>query len=203
MSARLSRPAAVWTTWLLLLTAGAAAAQQEATPPGQPDPPDIAAWQRVGAEFGWMDVDGRLGFLGLRFRRDLPPKTADREQTPIAYRWRRWQRGVLAGLPEPGTPYGLDLSFSRVTDADLSELAGLKQLQALNLAGTKITDAGLKQLPSIALRHLDLHSTQVTDAAFKQLARFAQLEALFLHRTAVTGAGIGELARLEGYGAWH
>jgi hypothetical protein len=49
-------------------------------------------------------------------------------------------------LPDPGTPFGLDLSGTRVTDAGLKELAGLKGLQTLHLGGTRVTDAGLREL---------------------------------------------------------
>ena len=40
----------------------------------------------------------------------------------------------------------LDLGRTKVTDAGLKELAGLKSLHALYLDGTQVTDAGLKKL---------------------------------------------------------
>jgi hypothetical protein len=50
-----------------------------------------------------------------------------------------------------------------VTDAGLKYLAGLKQLQTLNLYGTEVTDAGLKELAGLKqLRELDLFLTKVT-----------------------------------------
>ena len=55
------------------------------------------------------------------------------------------------------------LSFTQVTDAGLKDLAGLKQLQTLDLFGTQVTDAGLKHLAGLKrLRTLVLGSTQVT-----------------------------------------
>jgi hypothetical protein len=51
-----------------------------------------------------------------------------------------------------------------VTDALLKHLAGLKQLQTLDLSLTKVTDAGLKHLAGLKqLRLLDLDHTRVTD----------------------------------------
>jgi hypothetical protein len=41
----------------------------------------------------------------------------------------------------------LDLSFRpKLTDAGLSELANLTQLRSLDLTGTKVTDAGINHL---------------------------------------------------------
>ena len=38
------------------------------------------------------------------------------------------------------------LDSTKVTDARLKELAGLKTLQTLDLADTEVTDAGLKEI---------------------------------------------------------
>jgi hypothetical protein len=63
-----------------------------------------------------------------------------------ALRFSRWRAGVLAALPAPAGAFGLGLVGTRVTDAGLKELARLKRLQALDLGRTKVTDAGLKEL---------------------------------------------------------
>ena len=48
-----------------------------------------------------------------------------------------------------------------MTDAGLKELAGLKNLQSLNLDDTKVTDAGLKELAGLkSLQSLDLYKHQ-------------------------------------------
>ena len=47
----------------------------------------------------------------------------------------------------PGKPVTtLDLVGTKMTDAGLKELAALKSLSSLNLTGTKVTDAGEKEL---------------------------------------------------------
>ena len=48
-----------------------------------------------------------------------------------------------------------------MTDAGLKELAGLKNLQSLDLLYTKVTDAGLKELAGLkSLQSLALFDTQ-------------------------------------------
>ncbi len=88
------------------------------------------------------------------------------------------------------------LSVKKVTAADLAELAGMSNLQALDLEGTAVTDAGLAYLTGLSnLRRLDLSGTSVTDAGFEQLQSFASLRRLFLADTAITDASLPHLAR--------
>lgn len=66
----------------------------------------------------------------------------------------------------------LVLSYSNITDAGLEHLAGLKSLHTLRLSGTKITDAGLKHLEGLTdLRELLLQGTAVTNAGVERLRR--------------------------------
>jgi hypothetical protein len=61
----------------------------------------------------------------------------------------RFPAGKVRALPPPEVPFGLWLGRG-VTDADLKELAGLKQLHALNFPDPYthgVTDAGLGRSP--------------------------------------------------------
>jgi hypothetical protein len=59
-----------------------------------------------------------------------------------------------------------------VTDAGLSPLKALPQLQILDLAMTGITDAGLVQIREIkSLERVYVEGTQVTDAGIAELQR--------------------------------
>jgi internalin A len=92
----------------------------------------------------------------------------------------------------------VDLGSTKVTDAGLKHLAGLKQLQWLNLTNTKVTDVGLKPLARLKhLRELDLRNTKVTDAGLKPLAGLKHLRELDLRNTKVTDAGLKHLAGLK------
>ena len=74
---------------------------------------------------------------------------------------------------------------------------GLESLQMLDLAGTLVTDAGMKELAGLErLQMLNLINTAVMDAGVKELAGLKQLWALGLGSTVVTDAGLKSLAGL-------
>src|SRR5881409_2312039 len=77
----------------------------------------------------------------------------------------------------PGKPViGVNLGGTKVTDAGLKELKHLKQLTSLYLNNTQVTDAGLKELKDLKqLTYLDVAFTQVTDAGLKELKDLKQL----------------------------
>src|SRR5262245_43689286 len=56
-----------------------------------------------------------------------------------------------------------------------------KPVVGVDLAGTKVTDAGLKELKDLpSVQTLNLSDTQVTAAGLKELAAFKQLQSLSL-----------------------
>jgi thiol-disulfide isomerase/thioredoxin len=92
----------------------------------------------------------------------------------------------------------VDLSGTRVTDAELKKLKELKGLQTLYLDGARVTDAGLKELKELkGLRKLDLSGTQVTDAGLRDFQELKELRHLDLRGTRVTDAGLKELKELK------
>ena len=85
---------------------------------------------------------------------------------------------------------------TKITDADLKELAKLQQLIILNLGDTKITDVGLKEVAKLPqLTRLWLDATQITDVGLKELAKLQKLERLDLVATKATKAGVAELQK--------
>ena len=66
----------------------------------------------------------------------------------------------------------LDLGFTEVTDAGLSDVAELPTLEELELTQTAVTDAGLPHLRQLKkLRMLDLDRTEVTEGGIRDLRR--------------------------------
>jgi internalin A len=157
----------------------------------------VEAWEKAGAVKGWM----RLRVIGF----DHVPAWQGGEGGDLpAFRLFDWQEGVVTKLPAPAVPFGLYLfdswdasrDASRLTDAGLKELAGLKSLRWLALINTQVTGTGLKELAGLkGLQGLDLRGTRVTDAGLKELAGLKRLQTLDLGGLTID-AGLKELAAL-------
>ncbi|GAB3247918.1 ribonuclease inhibitor [Larkinella harenae] len=90
----------------------------------------------------------------------------------------------------------LKLGDTQISDATLTQVAQLKNLQKLHLEQTKVTDAGLKNLNALPyLEYLNLYGTAVTDAGLKELAGLKKLKTVYLWQTKVTDAGVAELKK--------
>lgn len=90
-----------------------------------------------------------------------------------------------------------DLRNTRVTDAGLAHMKGLKGLQSLDLYGSQATDAGLAGLQGLtSLQMLVLSGTQVTDAGLAHLQGLTHLRLLALDHTPVADAGLVHLRGL-------
>lgn len=111
-------------------------------------------------------------------------------------------RGVIA-QPIAADTDAVEVRFSllgdQITDADLELLAGLEtSLAWLDLAGTAITDEGVKTLAGFEqLRRVGLQRTALTDAGLAGLAALPHLEVLIAHSTQLTDAGIQTLRPVE------
>jgi Leucine-rich repeat (LRR) protein len=139
----------------------------------------FAKLQRVGAVFGWDGIDK---FYGVNLRgRDA----GDQELALVAvFNDDHFQH--------------VDVSRTRLTDAGLRHLSGLKGLEILDLRDTWTGDDGLKHIAGLArLKVLHLSGTQVTDDGLADLERMQNLQWLSLSRTAVTDAAVDHLRCLH------
>lgn len=91
--------------------------------------------------------------------------------------------------------FAVDASSVRGFDDEYARyLAKLPKLQALALADTSVTDAGLRHLEGLSdLRYLWLLQTDITDAGLQHLRKLSQLQELDLKGTKVTEDGIRKL----------
>ena len=147
----------------------------------------IAAWQRAGAKLGWLGINEELE---MEFA-----EQPDRLKAAIpAFKFVRYVGDVIHLLPAPEIPFGLMLKNPNVKNTQPRDLTRFTNLQALDLSGTDVTDAGLKDLASLThLQALSLSVTKVTDAGLKELARLTNLQRIDLTGTMVTHFGMNEL----------
>ena len=184
--------------------------------PKSPSREIVTRWRAAGADVGWMRLE-KYGYL------DFLSQEKSIAGTVPAFRFVSGNKEVLATLPDPRVPFGLELG--RMTDGDLSGLAGLKNLKMLSLVGVNVTGAGLNVLAGLKSLHslnlwgcfthqrtdldlrglarlkslalLDLSFVQVADAGLQNLAGLDNLRSLDLRRTQVTDAALGKLAGLK------
>ena len=96
----------------------------------------------------------------------------------------------------------LNLAGTGVTDAGLKAIGGFKNLQRLHLERTSIGDDALAHLAGLSeLRYLNLYGTKVTDKGLAALKGLKKLQSLYVWQTAVTEEGAkglnGALASLK------
>jgi hypothetical protein len=108
----------------------------------------VKAWKDAGAIVGWMKMET----TGIVMYVEKP------EPGVIpAFTLPTWKDGVVEKLPAPEVPFGLDLSSTEITDAGLKKLASLKNLAALCVCDTKVSDATVaelrKALPKCVIFH--------------------------------------------------
>lgn len=88
----------------------------------------------------------------------------------------------------------MDLARTKVTDAGLATLAGMKNLTRLHLENTGISDGGLVHLAGLSrLEYLNLYNTRVTDAGLARLHGLKSLKKLYLWQSQATPAGVEPL----------
>src|SRR5207245_4389108 len=112
-------------------------------PPAKDRPPEPLPEPIVTA---WKNAGAEVGWMRYEIILQFVPAGQGKPGDLPAFRFSPWRYGLLAKLPDPGRPFALDLSGTDLTDAGLKELAGLKSLQVLDLDFTPVTDAGLNGL---------------------------------------------------------
>jgi hypothetical protein len=100
--------------------------------PRKPDAKVVDAWKKAGAKVGWPVQDE----FGRWILSEEAPKDPD---AIITFHLLDFEPpGSVAKLPPPTVPFLLNLrSWMRPTDAHLKELAGFKNMRALDLSSQR------------------------------------------------------------------
>jgi Leucine-rich repeat (LRR) protein len=99
---------------------------------------------------------------------------------------------------EAGQIVAVDLTATWITDADLEKIGRIPTLRKLNLAHTRITDAGIAHLkPLENVTELNLYYAEyITDMALAHLRGWKRLEVLNLRGVRLTSQAFEHLAQL-------
>lgn len=151
----------------------------------------INAWTNAGALVGWLTI---TEFGSWQYLKDKPKGV---DALPV-FLWQKYIENVIVNLPKPAVSFALGFGNSGMTNTGLNELAGLQNLQALDLSHAKVTDDGLKKLAVLEnLRSLDIGASSVTDAGLKNLLDTKSLQRLYIGATSVTDEGVSALVGLD------
>src|SRR4051794_19733684 len=108
-----------WGLAVVLAASVAGAPSPPAAERDRPPPPlpakVVAAWERAGAEAGWMGTDkyGGVGFLHHGREGNVREVSAFRFPSVVD---RGWSPGVIAKLPPPGQGFGIDFHHGAIPD---------------------------------------------------------------------------------------
>lgn len=175
---------------LALLAAPVMAQEKEKKLAEMPTKEEIAACQKLGANFGLIFL-ARPG--DSRFARGAIKNPNEFPALDFGNKWPK------EDLPAIEVPVGICTSSgSAATDATLKRLKPLKKLVALQIEATRVTDAGLEELTGhTELLYLDVHFTDtITDKGMAAVGKLTKLAHLDLTATKVTGKGLAELKGL-------
>ena len=141
----------------------------------------------------------RFGSGSTSLARTVPPKPLNEVTPSVAKLSEDLGIAITALSPtEPWLQCNAGVAGKSFGDEDLAKLAPIApNLRWLDLAGTKITDAGLGQLKAAPnLTRLHLERTGITDSGLTNLAPLVNLEYLDLYGTSVTDTGLDTLQSL-------
>ncbi|MEM9400003.1 MAG: c-type cytochrome domain-containing protein [Verrucomicrobiota bacterium] len=90
----------------------------------------------------------------------------------------------------------LDFSKTNITDKQLMQIDGFKNLRVLHLEKTEVTDTGISYLvKSVNLEYLNLHSTSITHASLASIKHLKKLKNLYLWQTDISESHVRELKK--------
>lgn len=105
---------------------------------------------------------------------------------------------TLAECPPANDVKTLCLRRTTLTDADCAPFSDCRQLEWLDLSGTKIGDNGLRQFAGASkLKQIFLETTAVTSGGLEVMAGMPLLEEVFLSGSKIDDAGLAQLSGLK------
>lgn len=150
----------------------------------------------------WASVLAQLHSQCLRQIRSLGGKVeTERPEDGVALPRITLYKGLtlgLAGQLKLFPRVRLVLSGPWIDDSNVRHLAGMTNLESLDMRFTQISDEGIRSIGQLhRLRKLYLSRTGVTDATTEVISQLDQLEELFVSDTRLTDQSVPYLKRLQ------
>jgi hypothetical protein len=150
----------------------------------------VSAWVDAGGEWGGIQTND-FGFVRFVLAKQLTGN-----EIP-AFSFRKAPKRRLSELPPIEQPFGLWLQAGWINSDTLTDLAAMKQLQALHLGYMALTPEKAKLLAaSETIRALDLQQAVFESGVLKELAALKSLRSLDASNTYMRDAQLSELADL-------
>ena len=147
----------------------------------------------------WEEIEPLLQQLADNRNIEIEPLAENSSRLIIkaSRTYKEFGDGELAQLGSIGSNIvQLHLGYSQVTDAGLSHLKQMPNLEILHLQKTSITDAGITHLKGLRnLKFLNLYDTQVTDHCLESLKTLPALRSLYLWGTNVSYAAASQFQK--------
>lgn len=90
----------------------------------------------------------------------------------------------------------LNLAGPEITDAGLAKIPQLNQLKSFGIRGGQVTSVGLRQLNPAKIEYLSLEDMRLDEDAMKVIGSFRNLRDLYIYRTTISPNGFGHLSSL-------
>ncbi len=151
--------------------------------------------------FRWICLAITLGCwnspVSLAIAQDQNDVSSRRENSVIAAVETAGGKVFQISAVGPEREISFYLSAQPIRDEHLQDLNAIQNVIWLNLAGTEISNAGLKNLQNMPLKKLHLERTQIGDEGMPAVATLVELEYLNLYGTKVTDVGLELLKDLK------
>jgi beta-lactamase regulating signal transducer with metallopeptidase domain len=163
----------------------------------------------VGTEHGWMrfSADALQALVGLRDLEHLhlvgqtvSPQTLNIPQLKSLSLGTASVNDTCADrIAQCRQLQALDLVYTNITDEGMRKIGGLPELRRLNLDSYVVTDAGIKPFAELQkLQHVSLRASRLTDEALRHLAGIKSLTRIDLSGSGEPGANAGMCFTIAG-----
>jgi Leucine-rich repeat (LRR) protein len=149
-------------------------------------------WEKRGVKSGWLCLDD----LSESWQFQNGPRQGAPNIASLYIS--QWPGRALKEFPVPTAAFGLKVDIKSLSQDQLSEMGGFKNLEALDLGSVRLNAEGLKELTRLQkLLVLGLGYTTVADPELKLICSLEKLQWLSVGELRISDKGIEYLPQLK------